>query len=120
MKVGPDRWSTVCAIVLSAVLLSGGSASADATDDAFVAALAKQQIAFADHDTAIAVAHTVCAQFDRTNKSGVIAMKLMKDTDLSLKQSGYFIGASVSAYCPQNIGRIDNSTNWLLPGPPLM
>jgi hypothetical protein len=120
MKVGLTKWPTVCAVVLSAVLLSATTASADATDDAFVAALAKQRIAFADHNTAIAVAHTVCAQFDKTNKSGVIAMKLMKDTDLSLKQSGYFIGASVSAYCPQYVGRIDNSTNWLLPGPPLM
>jgi hypothetical protein len=120
MKVGRQVWSTVCALVLSAALLSTATASADATDDAFVAALAKQRIVFADHNTAIAVAHTVCGQFDTTNKSGVIAMKLTKDTDLSLRQSGYFIGASVSAYCPQNLGRIDNSTNWLLPGPPLM
>jgi Protein of unknown function (DUF732) len=54
-----------------------------------------------DSGTAIAMARTVCAGFDNNQRSSVLAMKVMKDTDLSLKQSGYFVGASVSAYCPQ-------------------
>jgi hypothetical protein len=66
-----------------------------------MAALAKEGIAFPDNNTAIAVAHTVCAGFDKTDKSSILAMKLMKDTGLSLKQSSYFVGASISAYCPQ-------------------
>jgi Protein of unknown function (DUF732) len=61
----------------------------------------------------------VCAGLDKTNKTSVLAMKLMKDTDLSLKQSSYFIGASISAYCPQYIGLTDNSANWLRPVPPI-
>ena len=121
MNVGPKMWSTFCAVLLSATaLLFAAPASADPTDDAFVAALAKEGIAFTDHNTAIATAHTVCAGFDKTDKSSVLAMKLMKDTDLSLRQSSYFVGASISAYCPQYIGRTDNSARWLLPGPPLM
>jgi len=121
MNVGPKMWSTFCAFLLSATaLLSAAPASADPTDDAFVAALAKEGIAFADHNTAIATAHTVCAGLDKSDKSSVLAMKLMKDTDLSLRQSSYFIGASISAYCPQYVGRTDNSARWLLPGPPLM
>jgi hypothetical protein len=111
----------VCAVVLSgAALLSVAPASADPTDDAFVAALGKEGIVVTDRNTTIAMAHTVCAGFDKNDKSSILAMKLMKDTDLSLKQSGYFIGVSISAYCPQYIGRTDNSTNWLNPGPPLM
>ena len=47
-------------------------------------------------------------------------MKLMKETDLSMKQSSYFIGAAISAYCPQYAGHTDNSTRYLNPGPPLM
>ncbi|MDT5171209.1 MAG: hypothetical protein QOD02_4550 [Mycobacterium sp.] len=53
-------------------------------------------------------------------KSSVLAMKLVRDTDLSLKQSGYFIGVAVSAYCPQYAGRTDTSANFLNPGPALM
>jgi hypothetical protein len=118
MNGGLGKWSTVCAVVLSAAaLLSEAPASADPTDDAFVAALAKEGIAVADRNATIAMAHTVCAGLDKTNKSAVLAMKLMRDTDLSLKQSSYFIGVSISAYCPQYIRRTDNSTYWLYPGP---
>ena len=66
------------------------------------------------------MAHTVCTGLDQSNKSSILAMKVMKETDLSMKQSGYFIGAAISAYCPQYIGHTDNSTRWLNPGPPLM
>lgn len=121
MKVGAQMWSAVCAILLSAgTLLSTATASADPTDDAFVAALSKAGIDFADDNSAIATGRTVCAGLDKSNKSSVLAMKLMKDTDLTLRQSSYFIGASISAYCPQYIGRTDDSARWLLPGPPLM
>ena len=120
LNVGPEKWSIVCAVLLSAaMLLPTAPASADPTDAAFVAALAKQGIGFPDHDTAIALGHTVCAGLDKTDKSSVLVMKLMKDTDLSLKQSSYFVGASISAYCPQYTGRTDNSANWLYPKPPL-
>jgi hypothetical protein len=120
MNVGPAKWSTVCAVLLSgAALLSAAPASADPTDDAFVAALAKAGIVVTDHNTAIAIAHAVCAGFDKSDKSAIPAMKLMKDTDLSLKQSSYFVGASISAYCPQYIGRTDNSAWWLYPRAPI-
>jgi Protein of unknown function (DUF732) len=117
MNGRPAKWSMVCAVLLSAALLCAAPASADPTDDAFVAALAKDGIAVADRNSTIAMAHTVCAGFDKTNKSSLPAMKLMKDTDLSLKQSSYFVGVSIAAYCPQYIGRTDNSANWLYPGP---
>jgi hypothetical protein len=121
MNVGPGKWSTVCAVLLSAAaVLSAAPASADPTDDAFVAALAKDAIVITDRNTAIAMAHRVCGGFDKNEKSSVLVMRLMKDTDLSLKQSSYFVGASISAYCPQYAGLTDNSLNWLNPGPPLM
>jgi hypothetical protein len=118
MNGGPAKWSTVCAVPLSATaLLCAAPASADPTDDAFVAALAKDGIVVADRGYTIAMAHMVCDGLDKTNKSALLAMKLMKDTDLSLRQSSYFIGVSIAAYCPQFIGRTDNSTYWLNPGP---
>jgi uncharacterized membrane protein len=120
LNVGAEKRSAVCAALLSATaLLAAAPASADATDDAFVAALAKQGIAFPDNNTATAIAHTVCAGFDKTDKSTILVMKLLKDTDLSLKQSSYFVGAAISGYCPQYRGRTDNSVTWLNPRPPL-
>jgi hypothetical protein len=121
MNVGPTRWSTACAVLLSAVALySPATASADTVDDAVVATLANQGIVIKDRDTTIAMAHTVCAGLDKHYKSSVLAVKLVRDTDLSLKQSGYFIGVAISAYCPQYAGHTDTSANWLNPGPPLM
>jgi Protein of unknown function (DUF732) len=113
--------SIPCAVLLFAgALFSAAPASADPIDGAFVDALAKGGIVLPDHNSAIAMAHTVCAGLDQRAKPGLLAMKLMKETDLSMKQSSYFIGAAISAYCPQYIGHTDNSTRWLNPGPPLM
>jgi hypothetical protein len=121
MNIGPAKWSTLCAVLLSTgALVSAAPASADPTDDAFDAALIKAGITFPDHSNEIATAHAVCAGLDKSNRSTILAMKLAKDNDLSLKQSGYFIGASVAAYCPQHLGQTDNSTIWLPPYPPLV
>ena len=113
--------SISCAVLLcAAALFSAAPASADPNDGAFTNALAKGGIVLPDQNAAIAWAHTVCTGLDRQAKPSLLAMKLMKDTDLSMKQSGYFIGVAISAYCPQYIGHIDNSTRWLYPFPPQM
>jgi Protein of unknown function (DUF732) len=123
MKIRFWKWSTVWAVFLSAAaLLSAAPASADQTDDAFVAALAKGGITTSDPNTAIAMAHRVCAGLDTNQPASALAMQLTKDADLSPKESGYFIGLSVAAYCPQNKDKTDSSFTWLLPGiiPPPM
>jgi hypothetical protein len=121
MHGGRGTWSAACAVALSAaVLLCAAPASADQMDDAFVAALAKNGIAIPDRDNTIALAHTVCAGFDKGAASTALAMGLVKETDLSPKQAGYFVGFSVSAYCPQYKGKTDNSFTWLVPFPPMM
>jgi hypothetical protein len=113
--------STICATVLPlAALLSTTPASADSTDDAFIAALTKNGITVKDRDAATAMGQSVCDGLDRHEKSSVVAMKLMTRSGLSLKQSSYFVGVSVSAYCPEYAGHTDNSTGWLNPGPPLL
>ena len=82
--------------------------------------LGKGGIAVNDRTTEITMAHSVCAGLDNNAKTSFLAMRLMKDTDLSLRQSSYFIGVSMSAYCPQYVGATDDSVNWLYPFPPLM
>ena len=46
----------------------------------------------------------------------------MNDTELNLtlRQAGFFIGASVASYRPQYKGSVDPSLIWLLPFPPMM
>src|SRR5512140_2048619 len=118
-NVGPGKWkwSAGCAVLLSAAaLLSAAPASADPTDDAFVAALEKDGIGITDRNSALAAAHTVCDELDNNQNTNTLAVSLMKGTGLSLQQSSYFVGASMSAYCPQHIGHTDNSPpNWLNP-----
>jgi hypothetical protein len=121
MAFDGTKRSLPCAVLLFvAALFSPAPASADPNDGAFHDALAKGGIVLPDDDAAIAMAHTVCTGLDHRAKPSLLAMKLMKDTDLSMKQSSYFIGAAISAYCPQYVGHTDNSTRDLNPGPPLM
>lgn len=121
MNVGPGKWSTVFAALLSvAAVLPAAPAAADPTDDAFLGALADHGIVMDDPDAAIAMGHKVCARLDRNQRSSLLAMKVMKDTNLSARQAGFFIGVSVSAYCPQYKGQIGDSLDWLNPLPPLM
>jgi Protein of unknown function (DUF732) len=121
MAFDGTKRSIPCAVLLFlAALFSPAPASADPSDGAFTDALAKGGIVLPDQNDAITMAHTVCAGLDQRAKPSLLAMKLMKETDLSMKQSGYFIGVAISAYCPQYAGHTDNSTRYLNPGPPLM
>ena len=117
---GTTRWIPCAVLLFAAALFSAAPASADPNDGAFVDALTKDGIVLPDQNAAIAMAHTVCAGLDQQAKPSLLAMKLMKETDLSMKQSSYFIGVAISAYCPQYIGHTDNSTRWLYPYAPLL
>jgi hypothetical protein len=118
MNGGLAKRSIVYGALLSTVaVLSAPAAAADPTDDAFVATLAKRGIIITDSNTTIATAHSVCDGLQKHYKSSVLAVKLVRDTDLSLSQSGYFIGVAVSAYCPQFAGRPDPSAYRFDPGP---
>ncbi|OBK50618.1 DUF732 domain-containing protein [Mycobacterium sp. 1081908.1] len=120
-SAGPAKWSTACGVALAAAALLGAApASAEPIDDTFVAALAKNGISMSDRNAAVSMGHTVCAAFDRGEPSTAAAMRIVKDTDLSPKQAGYFVGLSVAAYCPQYRGKTDNSMNWMVPFPPMM
>ncbi len=117
MEVRCTRW----AVALSAVMVfCAAPASADPTDDAVVAALAKRNIQLSDRATTLAEAHMVCDGLDKHLKTSALAMKLVGDTDLNFSQSSFFIGVAVAAYCPQYKGHSDSSMSWLNPSPPLM
>ena len=88
MAFDGTKRSIRCAVLLFvATLFSAAPASADPNDGAFVAALAKGGIVLPDQNAAIAMAHTMCAGLDQRAKTSLLAMKLMKETDLSMRQS---------------------------------
>ena len=112
MKVGSARWPTVCAIVLSTAALSFATpAAADDSDDAFIANLAKGGITMPNNDDAIAMAHVVCSGLDTNPTAPMLAFALARDTDLSPRQAGYFVGLSVATYCPQYKDKVGPSVS---------
>jgi hypothetical protein len=58
--------------------------------------MTKDGIVITDRNTTFAMAHAVCAGLDKPINQSVLAMKLMKDTDLSLRASAYVRGRSES------------------------
>ncbi|ORA07725.1 DUF732 domain-containing protein [Mycobacterium arosiense] len=115
------KWPAVCAIFVSiAALAFAAPASADGSDDAFIAGLSKGGITMPDNGDAIAKARAVCTGIAANPNASILAIQLARQTDLSVRQSAYFVGLSIATYCPQYKEDIDPSVIWLLPGPPLM
>jgi hypothetical protein len=122
-NVGPGKSSTICAVLLSgAALLSAAPASADETDDAFVAALQNNGINANDQNAAITRGHNLCAALDNGQDESVLVRDLIIDTNLSPRQAGFFLGVSVAAYCPQYKGTLNPSVGQqvLQAFPPMM
>jgi uncharacterized protein DUF732 len=100
--MGFGTWSTFVAVLLSAAApLFAAPASADQTDDAFIAALVSQGVPVPDNNAAVQMGRNMCALLDQGTTRPLLAMKLMKDANLSARQAGFFLGLSASAYCPQ-------------------
>jgi Protein of unknown function (DUF732) len=97
----PTAWAVS---LIAAALLTAAPANADATDDAFIAALTSNGITVSDRDSATAMAQAICDGFDHHQRPSLLAMKLMKQSGLSLKQSSYFVGVAISSYCPEYSG----------------
>jgi Protein of unknown function (DUF732) len=101
-RVGPRTWSTCIAVLLcGAAPLGAAPASADQTDDAFIAALVAQGIPVPDDNTAIQEGRAMCALLDQGATRPSLVVRVMRDTNLSARQAGFFLGVSTAAYCPQ-------------------
>jgi Protein of unknown function (DUF732) len=101
--------SAIAATVVTAALLGPlgvavPTVRADPLDDKFLAALASQNITYRAPDAAIAAAHLVCTRLDQGADKGQVAQEVMDNSDLDPYHAGYFVGASVGAYCPQYAG----------------
>ena len=77
------------------------TAHADATDDAFLGALKAKGIKFGASKNALIAAHEVCDELESGKTPTQVASTVQTNSDLDGYHAGYFVGASIRAYCPQ-------------------
>jgi hypothetical protein len=76
------------------------SARAHPNDDEFLAALQAKGITYQSADAAIAAGHLVCSELDQGETPAQVAQDVINNSDLDPYHAGYFVGASIGAYCP--------------------
>ncbi|BBZ49241.1 DUF732 domain-containing protein [Mycobacterium heidelbergense] len=93
------------AVAVALLGLAGAAAPAaraDAVDNAFVAAVKAKGIDFPSPQAAIVAGHEVCDQLDLGMQKSDVASEVMNNSKLDGYHAGYFVGASVAAYCPRH------------------
>jgi len=90
--------------LLGLTVSAAPAARADAVDNAFVAAVKLKGIQFGSPQDAIVAGHEVCDELDLGKQKSDIATEVMSNSNLDGYRAGYFIGASVAAYCPRYRG----------------
>ena len=83
-------------------LAAATAAHADTDDQTFLAALKSEGIT--DHVSpahAIEAAHSVCQKLDAGETPTQVANDVLNSSTMPAYHSGYFVGASINAYCPQ-------------------
>jgi hypothetical protein len=88
-------------------LRAAANAHADTIDSKFLAVLKSEGIT--DHVSpshAIEAAHTVCQKLDDGQKPSQVAADVLNSSSMPAYHSGYFVGASIDAYCPQYKSKI--------------
>ena len=89
------------AVAVLGALGSAPAAHADATDDAFIAALRSHGITHDSAHSAVAAGHLVCHQLDMGKTQEQIATDVMSSSTLDGDNAGYFVAIAERAYCPQ-------------------
>jgi hypothetical protein len=77
---------------------------ADPIGDKFLAALQARGINYQSADAAIEAAHQVCTELGNGRTKDDVAQEVIDRSGLDPYHAGYFVGASVGAYCPQFAG----------------
>jgi Protein of unknown function (DUF732) len=81
---------------------AASSVHADATDDAFTAALTSKGITFESPQAAIIAGHEVCDELDLGRTPLQVATDVTKNSNLGGYHAGYFIGLAIHTYCPKH------------------
>jgi Protein of unknown function (DUF732) len=95
------------ALVVTLLSLEGAAsptAHADAVDNVFVSAVKAKGIDFPSAQAAIVAGHEVCDELDLGKQKSDVANEVMTNSNLDGYRAGFFVGASVAAYCPRYRG----------------
>ncbi len=87
---------------LSLEAMSIPTAHADQVDESFVNAVKTKGINFASPEAAIIAGHEVCDELDLGRQKSDVANEVMSSSNLDGYRAGYFVGASIAAYCPRH------------------
>jgi Protein of unknown function (DUF732) len=102
-----NRLIVATAVALIGLLASVSTAHADPTDDKFLATLRSQGIT--DHISdahAIEAGHFVCVKLDNGVSVANVANDVLFSSNMPAYHSGFFVGASIDAYCPRHKSEI--------------
>ncbi len=92
------------AALSSLAVVATPTAHADAIDNAFLAAVKIKGISFASPQAAIIAGHEVCDELDLGKQKSDVANEVMTNSQMDGYHAGFFVGASVAAYCPRYHG----------------
>ena len=93
----------VLAVALLCFLgLATATAKADDVDNAFLNAVKAKGINFPSTEAAIVAGHEVCDELDLGRQKSDVANEVMSSSNLDGYRAGYFVGASVAAFCPRH------------------
>ena len=87
------------------------TAHADTNDNKFLSVLKSEGIT--DHVTpshAIEAAHSVCQKLDGGETPTQVANDVLNSSTMPAYHAGYFVGASIDAYCPQYKSKISGNS----------
>ncbi|HTQ18610.1 DUF732 domain-containing protein [Mycobacterium sp.] len=87
--------------LLSVMALATPTVHADAIDNAFLNALKGKGINFASPQAALTAGHEVCDELDSGRQKSDVANDVMSNSNLDGYRAGFFVGASVAAFCPR-------------------
>jgi hypothetical protein len=94
-------------VALIGPLASVSTAHADAIDDKFLASLRNEGIT--DHVSsshAIEAGHFVCTKLDNGVSVNDVVNDVLMSSNMPAYHSGFFVGASIDAYCPRHKAEI--------------
>jgi len=87
-------------VLLGALRAAPATAHADPIDDEFLAAINSRHIQYPSPQAALNAAREVCGELRAGKKASDVVGDVMKNSSLDGYHAGYFVGASISAYCP--------------------
>ena len=102
-----SRLIVATVVALIGLLAAGPTAHADPIDDKFLATLKSEGIT--DHVSsahAIEAGHFVCVKLDNGVSANDVVNDVLNSSSMPAYHSGFFVGASIDAYCPRHKAEI--------------